>query len=66
MFRVCAFGMTECFHVARQQEIEWLNLFHVGLTVIQFGERFDQRWTAHSHAAYGRPVFKFQIPCREL
>ena len=66
MFRIRSFGMAECLHMARQQEVVRLNLFCVGLAVIQSGEWMDHCRTTYGYTAYGRPIFKFQILRRNL
>jgi hypothetical protein len=61
MFRVRTVGVAECLYVAGQQEIERLELFWLGLTIIQFGQGPDNRRTTHGHATHSRPIFEFQI-----
>lgn len=66
ILRVGTLGMAKCLYVTGQQEIERLDLFRVGLTLVQSGQRPDYGRTANRHATNSGPIFKCQAPCRQL
>lgn len=55
--------MTERTNVARQHEVERLQLLLVWLAVVELRQWLHDRWTADRHSPNGGALFEWQRPC---
>jgi hypothetical protein len=65
-FSVYALRVPERSNVARQQEIEWLELSRIRLAVIQAREWLHDCWAANCDAPDRRPILKRQSRRRQI